>query len=130
MKIWVQLIRKDLLEKTEEILADCNAIYKDQTLIYKEKDDDKSLHEIHWKEDEILILRKSEFKTEVHLNKIGKGIAKVHSQFGVMELETNLIQYDQNDDRWMIEYQIISQDDVVTHQQFIWILKGVENERN
>ena len=85
-------------------------------------------HEIAFEKDQIILERHADIKSKTILPLDGRGKSRIISPYGIMELETEIEEYYQNDEVWMVQYSIFEDGREVTHQRLVWQLKGVKDE--
>lgn len=120
MKVRVRLEQYDLIEKTNQVLVETSALFKENTLVYFEEDG-KHKHEIAFGKEEITLIRKgNDFSSETRLPLCGMGKAKVHSPYGTMVMPTKLVRWERRQNRWTVEYQLLQETNVVTHMRMVW----------
>ena len=128
MEIRIRCTQQDLLENSQTILADGKAYLIDDTLTYVEKDHPDVQHAITFDKDEVILKRKAEIQSETHIPHEGVGKSTVLSPYGMMVLETKIEEVFKNDELWMVQYQILENGSIVSHQKLVWELKGVADE--
>lgn len=119
MKVQVKLIQYDLSSREEKLIADGNAIKDRNTLKYKESQED-ALHFVTFDEDSVILERKCEISSRTVLMRNGYGKAVVSSPYGDMEMETKTFLIEQNDDEWIVEYGIFSENNEIFRQRLVW----------
>ncbi|MCI5722978.1 MAG: DUF1934 domain-containing protein [Erysipelotrichaceae bacterium] len=119
MVIKVKLTQYDLLDDKNEVLLESKAIYDKTSLKYIE-DSTHAKHEIYFEDDHIILNRNADIQANIvlHDSKLGEGI--VDSPYGRMTMQTKLIQAQKCDEYWMIEYQLLMNDEIVLHRQLRW----------
>ena len=126
MRITVKLIQHDLLEDKKQILLETNALYDGNTLRYHEGSDGGS-HQVYFGDDMISFERKADVHTKITLFDDKDGESVVDSQYGKMYMQTRLCHAEKCDEYWSVEYQLLSNDNVVLHQKLCWELTPVKN---
>lgn len=128
MEIQVRLTQVDCVSEATEIIAEGRAVLHGHTLIYAESKHPEIYHEVTFGRQKILLRRRSQYGSQVLLDRGGRGTARVKSPYGEMQLEAVLSAVDQQEDRWMVEYQLLDDSHaVVTHQRMIWELTGISD---
>jgi uncharacterized beta-barrel protein YwiB (DUF1934 family) len=126
MQIHVKLTQFDITENQTAVLADGIADLTGNILRYAEKENPEVHHEIVFEETRIVLKRKADISSVTCLLPDRKGKSRVHSSYGIMELDAILQQYSREADRWTVQYQILDQEGkAVTSQKLVWELKGV-----
>ena len=124
MQAHILLKQYDLLEGTEKVIADCFGQLDENRLYYPELQASGIYHDVLFTEDEVILKRISEFSSTTRLTKNGKSKSVVDSPYGKMELQTELKRMRKSEDSWMVEYMIVGDGEVLTHQKLIWEIKG------
>lgn len=127
IKCLVRLIQTDLMLNETKELSKGQGSFEDGVLIYCENEDPSIRHEITFEKDHVLLKRFADTLSETDLRLEEKSIARVISSYGTMMLETYMTQFSKQEDYWMIEYQILQEDEVVTYQRLEWYLEGFED---
>ena len=118
MKVLVRLVQFDLLENTRTVIADTRGLLKNDSLSYFEEGGQR--HDIRFAKEEVVLKRSGEFSSETVLKNEGMGESSVVSPYGVMHLETRLLQREKAADHWMVEYEIVGSDRPVSHMRLVW----------
>lgn len=118
MKVLVRLVQFDLLENTRTVIADTRGLLKNDTLSYFEEGGQR--HYIRFSSEEVVLRRNGEFSSETVLTDAGRGESRITSPYGVMRLETKLLQREKAADHWMVEYEIVGSDRPVSHMRLVW----------
>lgn len=126
MRISVKLIQYDLLEDMKQILLETNALYDGNTLRYREGNDG-GFHQVYFGDDLISFERKADVHTKITLFDDKNGESTVDSQYGKMYMHTRLCHAERCDEYWSVEYQLISNDEVILHQKLRWEFAPVKN---
>ena len=126
MRISVKLIQYDLLEDMKQILLETNALYDGNTLRYREGNDG-GFHQVYFGDDLISFERKADVHTKITLFDDKNGESNVDSQYGKMYMHTRLCHAERCDEYWSVEYQLISNDEVILHQKLRWEFTPVKN---
>lgn len=126
MRISVKLIQYDLLEDKKQILLETNALYDGNTLRYREENDG-GFHKVYFGDDLISFERKADVHTKITLFDDKNGESTVDSQYGKMYMHTRLCHAERCDEYWSVEYQLISNDEVILHQKLRWEFTPVKN---
>lgn len=126
MRISVKLIQYDLLEDKKQILLETNALYDGNTLRYREGNDG-GFHQVYFGDDLISFERKADVHTKITLFDDKNGESTVDSQYGKMYMHTRLCHVERCDEYWSVEYQLISNDEVILHQKLRWEFNPVKN---
>ena len=126
MRISVKLIQYDLLEDMKQILLETNALYDGNTLRYREGNDG-GFHQVYFGDDLISFERKADVHTNITLFDDKNGESTVDSQYGKMYMHTRLCHAERCDEYWSVEYQLISNDEVILHQKLRWEFAPVKN---
>lgn len=120
MKVMVRLLQYDMQEKTEIVVADTSGILRGDKLSYFEKEGIR--HDILFGDDQVVLKRGGSFGSEVYLPQFGRGTGQVHSPYGTMRLETQLLHKEKTADRWTVEYQIVGTGEPVSHIKLVWYI--------
>ncbi|MBQ6356088.1 MAG: DUF1934 family protein [Solobacterium sp.] len=112
------------------VLAEGRARFSGGILSYAEKDDAAVRHEVLFAPEEIVIRRFGETVTEIILNTAGRGTGTVHTPYGVIEMETELLRYDTEQGKTTVEYRLLQGEQTVLQQTFVWEWKGITDEQN
>ena len=126
MRISVKLIQYDLLEDKKQILLETNALYDGNTLRYREGNDG-GFHQVYFGDDLISFERKADVHTKITLFDDKNGESTVDSQYGKMYMHTRLCHAERCDEYWSVEYQLISNDEVILQQKLRWELNPIKN---
>ena len=126
MRISVKFIQYDLLEDMKQILLETNALYDGNTLRYREGNDG-GFHQVYFGDDLISFERKADVHTKITLFDDKNGESTVDSQYGKMYMHTRLCHAERCDEYWSVEYQLISNDEVILHQKLRWEFTPVKN---
>ena len=126
MRISVKLIQYDLLEDKKQILLETNALYDGNTLRYREGNDG-GFHQVYFGDDLSSFERKADVHTKITLFDDKNGESTVDSQYGKMYMHTRLCHAERYDEYWSVEYQLISNDEVILHQKLRWEFTPVKN---
>lgn len=127
MEIWVTLKQVDLFTNIETLLADGIGHFHKGTLIYPEKENSKIYQKVHFMDDRVVMIRKSDYRSMVQLLNKRRGRARIVSQYGVMELDTELLSYVQSEEICVVEYKVYTGKDVVLHQKLEWKFSGIND---
>lgn len=122
MLVHVILEQEDLAEGTRMVLADTNAILKENTLLYSELETN-SKHHITFTEDNVTILRKGEVQTTTILRNDGKGESTIDSEYGSMVVELKVHNIQKGKSEWKVEYEVLSGKESVGHLRFTWHIR-------
>ena len=71
--------------------------------------------------------RKADVHTKITLFDDKNGESTVDSQYGKMYMHTKLCHAERCDEYWSVEYQLISNDEVILHQKLRWEFTPVKN---
>ena len=118
MKVLVRLVQFDLLENTRTVIADTRGLLKNDSLSYFEAGGVR--HDIRFSNEGVVLKRSGEFSSETVLKSDGRGESRVISPYGVMRLETRLLNKEKALDRWMVEYEIVGSGSPVSHMRLVW----------
>ena len=69
---------------------------------------------------QFVLKRSGEFSSETVLKSDGRGESRVISPYGVMRLETRLLNKEKANDHWMVEYEIVGLNRPVSHMRLVW----------
>lgn len=119
MKLKVVLTQYNLLENEEKIIAEGNAILENNHLKYKEKDED-AFHIVSFEEDCVKLERKCDVPSTTILNPNKYGRSVVESIYGNMEFKTFTHQIVKNDEEWIVDYSLFSENNEILHQRLVW----------
>lgn len=122
MKLKVVLTQYNLLENEEKIIAEGNAILENNHLKYKEKDED-AFHIVSFEEDCVKLERKCDVPSTTILNPNKYGRSVVESIYGNMEFKTFTHQIVKNDEEWIVDYSLFSENNEILHQRLVWKLE-------
>ena len=120
MKVMVRLLQYDMQEKTETVIVETGGLLKGDKLSYFEKEGIR--HDILFSDEQVVLKRGGQFGSEVTLPKLGRGTGLVHSPYGTMSLETQLLHREKKADRWTVEYQIVGTGGPVSHMKLVWYI--------
>ena len=126
MRISVKLTQHDLLEDKKQILLETNALYDGNTLRYREGNDG-GVHQVYFGDDLISFERKADVHTKITLYDNRDGESTVDSQYGQMYMQTRLCHAEKCDEYWSVEYQLMSNDEVILHQKLCWEFTPIKN---
>lgn len=118
MKVLVRLKQYDLLEKRMSVIADTRGLLKENSLSYFEKGGQR--HDILFHDDKVVLKRSGEISSETVLPVDGSGVSRISSPYGLMKLETQLLNREKLADRWMVEYEITGGGETVSHMKLVW----------
>jgi uncharacterized beta-barrel protein YwiB (DUF1934 family) len=118
MKVHVKLIQQDLLAKETHVIADTDALLKENKLSYFEGNQYR--HDISFLEDEIVLQRRGDFSSLTRISHQGSGTSEVSSPYGQMKLDVQLCDYRQEAGRWMVEYMVMNGSEATSHLRLIW----------
>ena len=119
MRVDIQLRREDVLTGEEEIIFEGPAILNHDRLVYFEERGGAK-QTVTFEEGKIVLERVAEISSRTVLRTEGTGSSRVDSPYGIMSLDTVLRSFDKDEDRWMVEYQVLSGNEPVTDQRLIW----------
>ena len=111
----------DYLDDIEEKKYDIKAVLDDNKLIYKDNETDAEVH-ITVENNGIHIHRICDTITDIELIEGGIAQAKVSSQFGEMLFNTKLLEKVTNENEIAIEYQLLGDEEIITHKKIIWTI--------
>ena len=114
------------MEDKKQILLETNALYDGNTLRYREGNDG-GFHQVYFGDDLISFERKADVHTKITLFDDKNGESTVDSQYGKMYMHTRLCHAERCDEYWSVEYQLISNDEVILHQKLRWEFTPVKN---
>lgn len=122
MKVNVELKRIDVLENEESIVASGKAILENDTLKYKESQED-AIHIVKFTDECITLERKSDVSsyTTLYFNKKGETIVK--SLYGDMKMVSKLHTCKKSAKKWEIEYSLYLREEEISRQKLIWTMK-------
>ncbi|MBR0213109.1 MAG: DUF1934 family protein [Solobacterium sp.] len=112
------------------VLAEGRARFSDGILSYAEKEDNTVRHEVLFAPEEIVIRRFGETVTEIILNTDSRGTGTVHTPYGLIEMETELLRYETEQDKTTVEYRLMQGEQMILQQTFVWEWKGTTDEQN
>ena len=107
-------------------MADTSGDLSDETLTYLENGATPAECSVFFTHGHVCLRRQADIRSETELFDDQRGRAKVQSPWGVMELETRMIDQMIDEDRWFLEYEVLAGDEVVTHQKLIFEFEGDE----
>ncbi len=122
MKVKVRLIQKDLIDHTTNVIVDTVGLLKGSQLSYFEEDRSYK-HTVVFEQDTITITRSGEFSSETSLIWGKNGKSKVRSPYGLMELSTKLCTFNKSDNRWIVNYQLLSGTEILSHMEMTWEIR-------
>jgi hypothetical protein len=99
-------------------LIETQGLLNGSRLLYPE--DRHAVQSVIFGEEEIILERKADVISRTVLRKRGRGKSFIDSEYGRLELETELSRYEKNDTVWLVEYRVLSGDDPVLDQILIW----------
>ena len=111
----------DYLDDIEEKKYDIKAVLDDNKLIYKDNETNAEVH-ITIENNGIHIHRICDTITDIELIEGGIAQAKVSSQFGEMVFNTKLLEKTIKDNEIAIEYQLLGDEEIITHKKIIWAI--------
>ena len=111
----------DYLDDIEEKKHDIKAVLDDNKLIYKDNETNAEVH-ITIENNGIHIYRICDTITDIELIEGGIAQAKVSSQFGEMVFNTKLLEKTIKDNEIAIEYQLLGDEEIITHKKIIWAI--------
>ena len=111
----------DYLDDIEEKKYDIKAVLDDNKLIYKDNETNAEVH-ITIENNGIHIHRKCDTITDIELIEGGIAQAKVSSQFGKMVFNTKLLEKTIKDNEIAVEYQLLGDEEIITHKKIIWAI--------
>ena len=122
MKIKVELVisQIDYLDNSEEKAFGIKGFRENNKLIYEENDT-KAQVTLTLDNNGIHIHRICDNITEIELVE-GGGIAKISSEYGEMVFRTKLIEKGIKEDKVIVEYQLLSEQEIVTHKRVQWVI--------
>lgn len=126
MELLIELIQTDLLSGTTNCLAKGIAHLQDHTLSYLEENKEPVRHEVFFEEGHVVLRRFADTYSETDLRLNQTSMAQVKSPYGVMFLETYLEQYLFTEEEWSVQYKVLQEGEIVTHQRLCWKLRGVQ----
>ena len=115
------MIRYDYLLHEEQTLLETEALINGNRILYKEGKDARQC--VTFGDHEILLQRYADVSSETILLPEKIGTSTIKSSYGDMVLRTRLMRYEKTPDAWMVEYQVLSGEEVVLYQRLTWILK-------
>lgn len=118
MKVFVRLRQTDRVSGKETTLVQTQGLLNGSRLLYPE--DRHAVQSVIFGEDEIILERKADVISRTVLRKRGRGKSFIDSEYGRLELETELSRYEKNDTVWLVEYRVLSGDEPVLDQILIW----------
>ena len=118
MKTSVRLKQIDRFSGEEKILVQGQGLLNGNRLLYPESKD--AVQSVTFNDEEIILERKADVISRTELRKRGRGKSFIDSEFGRLELETELGRYERNDTVWLVEYRVLSGDEPVLDQILIW----------
>ena len=124
MKVHIRLKRTDFLEKKEEIVADTEGLLNNGRLLYLEEDG-LTHQNITFHDDEVIIDRKGRYGSHIVLPDKKNGSCTVYSPYGEMDMDASLCDKEMQEGRWVVEYQIRSEQQLVTHVQLEWEFSAI-----
>ena len=117
MKVSLRMIRKDLLTNEEEVLLETEALLNGNRLLYRESSDARQCVTFG---SDIVLERHSDITSRTVLKPHERGLSTIDSQYGTMEIETELVSFYRNENEWMAEYRLLSGKEVILHQRIVW----------
>ncbi|MCR5371992.1 MAG: hypothetical protein K6E41_00825 [Solobacterium sp.] len=128
MALYVRLTQYDLMENQEKVIARGEARWKDDQLFYWEDPEHTIMHHIRFGKDSIIIGRSADVRSMTKLYFGKAGSAQVFSEYGMMQFETELIEYIYNADCRSVEYKVYLGSEPVSHQRMVWELEEDPDE--
>lgn len=119
MLVHVVLEQEDLAGGGHTVLADTNAILKENSLIYTEGNTNFK-HTVTFTEEIVTIKRKSEIQTTTILRNDGTGKSVIDSEYGSMEVGLKVHTLEKSESEWKVEYEILDGEGSVGHLRFTW----------
>ncbi len=89
--------------------------------------DDGGVHQVYFGDDLISFERKADVHTKITLYDNKDGESTVDSQYGKMYMQTRLCHAEKCDEYWSVEYQLLSNDEVILHQKLCWEFTPIKN---
>ena len=111
----------DYLDDIEEKKYDIKVVLDDNKLIYKDNETNAEVH-ITIENNGIRIHRICDTITDIELIEGGIAQAKVSSQFGEMVFNTKLLKKTIKDNEIAVEYQLLGDEEIITHKKIIWAI--------
>ena len=123
MKVFVTMIRHDLLQNEEETVYEGPALLNGSRLLYTEGKNAR--HCVIFSDDRIILRREADISSETVLYFAGKGECRVSSPYGDMLFYTDLLGFEKTDSVWSASYRISAADGIVSEQRIVWKLKKI-----
>lgn len=128
MEVKILVTQHDCLNNEDQVIADGKAFLADDKLVYWEKNDSTVRNEVTFK-DFVAIHRYGAYETLIRLGgNLGKAVVK--TEMGLLKFDTKLLDYRKDDDEYFVEYQLLSNEEILAHMKFRWSIKGVGYESN
>lgn len=122
-KVALTISQIDYLDKSEENTFDVEATKEEKRIIYKEVETDAKVI-IELGDNSIHIKRLYDTVTNIELVKGGEGEAIISSNYGEMIFKTRLIESKIDEDKIVVNYQLISESELITHKKITWKIRG------
>ncbi|MGB4613380.1 MAG: DUF1934 family protein [Erysipelotrichaceae bacterium] len=119
----IRIIAKsyNILNDEEILIKDGKGYLFENKLSYLE--DEGTRNEVSFNENEILIERVGNSIISLKLNEYST--SKVTTVYGELILDTYLIDFNQDDDIWFVEYKLFLESDLIGHFKVIWEIEGL-----
>ena len=124
MKVHIRLRRIDFLEKKEEIIVETDGLLNDGRLLYMDADG-RTHQKITFHDDTVIIDRKGRYGSKIILPEHAAGQCYVYSPYGEMEMGASLCRKNKEDGRWQVEYEITSENQLMTHVRLEWEFNAI-----
>ncbi len=126
MIVNVEVKRFDLLEHKNEVLAKGKGILKGDFLSYFEESEERRFkHEVMFQKDHCVLKRFGDVVSILELHKNGESVAKVDSEYGLMQLRAKVVSLVKCEDRWLVHYRIYDGERIVVEQRLEWLISYV-----
>lgn len=121
MEIRIVAKSYNILNDEEILIKDGKGYLFGNKLSYLE--DEGIRNEVSFNENEILIERVGNSIISLKLNEYST--SKVTTVYGELILDTYLIDFNQDDDIWFVEYKLFLESDLIGHFKVIWGIEGL-----
>ena len=123
MKVNIKLTQTDRFTGVQTTLIQTQGLLNGNRLLYPE--DKGAVQSVTFSGEEIILERRADVISRTVLRKGGKGKSFIDSEYGRLELETQLSRYEKNDTFWLVEYRILSGNAPVLDQTLVWQIRPV-----
>ncbi len=120
MIVRIKAVRKDLLQGTEEVFADGNAIRNGDSFSVRECPPWSGIDAVTAGEHEVVLEHRGETASRVVLPFEGSGTAEVKSEFGTMIFTSVLDRFLMSEEKVMICYRLLQGEELIAHTELLF----------